>query len=50
MAAVGARRKEWQMIYSHQYMKGLGMGGLVDQLLKCGITLADYHRSVKWGH
>ena len=24
-------------------MKGLGMGGLVDKLLKCGITLADYH-------
>jgi len=24
-------------------MKGLGMGGLVDKLLRCGITLADYH-------
>ena len=43
MAAVGARRREWQMIYSHLYMKGLGMGSLVDKLLGCGITLADFH-------
>lgn len=43
MAAVGARRREWQMVYSHLYMKGLGMAPVVDRLLKCGITLADYH-------
>lgn len=24
-------------------MKGLGLGPLVDRLLKCGITLADYY-------
>jgi len=26
-----------------RYMKGLGLGPLVDKLLKCGITLADYY-------
>ena len=43
IAAVGARRKEWQMAYSHLYITGIGLGDLVDKLLQCGITLADYH-------
>ena len=43
IAAVGARRKEWQMVYSHLYITGIGLGDLVDRLLQCGITLADYH-------
>ena len=43
MAAVGARRREWQMVYSHLYMNGVGLGDLVERLLQCGITLNDYH-------